>query len=76
MIPPNPFRRSISDASLRKDGHGEYPEGWSKEDEEDEREFMARGLVNWGEMRSGRFWVRRDWWSECPWGIAIDECVG
>ena len=54
----------MSKVTLHKDGDGEYPEGWSKEDEEAEREFVARGLVNWGEMRSWRFWIRKEWWSE------------
>lgn len=41
---------------------GDYPEGWTKEDEEAEREFMKRGMVDWDELKSWRFWIRREWW--------------
>ncbi|WVQ96249.1 hypothetical protein IAU59_003353 [Kwoniella sp. CBS 9459] len=38
------------------------PEGWTKEDEEAEREFLSKGLVNWNELRTWRFWFRKEWW--------------
>lgn len=41
---------------------GDYPEGWTKEDEEAEREFMKRGMVDWDELKSWRFWIRKEWW--------------
>jgi len=70
--PANQFtmarNRFTSETSLHQvlSGKGEdCPEGWSKEDEEAEREFMAKGLVSWGEMRSWRFWIRKEWWSKC-----------
>ena len=59
--------RSTSDSSLHPVLGGKsagYPEGWSKADEEAERDFLARGMINWGEMRSWRFWIRKEWWSE------------
>jgi hypothetical protein len=42
-----------------------YPANWTKEDEEAEREFLAKGMVNWREMRSWRFWIRKEWWRGC-----------
>lgn len=44
---------------------GGYPEGWTKEDEEAEREFMKRGMIDWNELKSWRFWIRKEWWCEC-----------
>lgn len=41
---------------------GDYPEGWTKEDEDAEREFMKRGMVDWDELKSWRFWIRKEWW--------------
>ena len=42
-----------------------YPEGWTKEDEEAEREYLKEGLFKWKDMRSWRFWIRKEWWCEC-----------
>ncbi|WVO25065.1 uncharacterized protein IAS62_006450 [Cryptococcus decagattii] len=39
-----------------------YPEGWTKEDEDAEREFMKRGMFDWDELKSWRFWIRKEWW--------------
>ena len=58
----------------KEEGHvlgDAYPPGWSKEDEEAEKEFLRQGLFNWNEMKSWRFWVRKEWWCElellaCP----------
>ncbi len=67
---PNPFfltrERSTSSSSLQPVlGKGEdYPEGWSKADEEAEKEFMAQGLIDWGSMKSWRFWIRAEWWGK------------
>lgn len=38
-----------------------YPEGWTKEDEDAEREFVAEGLFDWKDVRSWRFWIRKKW---------------
>ncbi|ORY31839.1 snare associated Golgi protein-domain-containing protein [Naematelia encephala] len=48
--------------SKSPNGGGEYPEGWSEEDEEAEREFMRKGMFDWEEMRSWKFWIRKEWW--------------
>lgn len=64
--------RSASDSSIQPlkvepmifNVKGEYPEGWTKEDEEAEKEFLRQGLVNWKKMGSWRFWLRKEWWCE------------
>ncbi|WVF68719.1 hypothetical protein IAT40_003491 [Kwoniella sp. CBS 6097] len=38
------------------------PEGWTKEDEDAEREFLSKGMVDWNELKSWRFWFRKEWW--------------
>ncbi|EIW67590.1 hypothetical protein TREMEDRAFT_74454 [Tremella mesenterica DSM 1558] len=35
---------------------------WTKEDEEAEREFLRKGLVDWHAVKSWRFWIRKEWW--------------
>jgi hypothetical protein len=62
--------RSGSESSVGHDimtgrakGEG-YPEGWTKEDEEAEREFLARGMIDWDQMKSWRYWIRTEWWCE------------
>lgn len=42
----------------------DYPEGWSKKDEEAEKEYLATGMINWKEMTSWKFWIRKEWWCE------------
>ncbi|KAK8858887.1 hypothetical protein IAR55_003118 [Kwoniella newhampshirensis] len=41
---------------------GDRPEGWTKEDEDAEREFLKKGMIDWVELRSWRFWIRKEWW--------------
>ncbi|OCF43524.1 hypothetical protein I317_02674 [Kwoniella heveanensis CBS 569] len=38
------------------------PDNWTKEDEDAEREFLSKGLVNWNELKTWRFWFRKEWW--------------
>lgn len=72
--------RSGSDSSLQplkvepsiSGVKGEYPEGWTKEDEEAEKEFLRQGLVNWKKMGSWRFWLRKEWWCESG---PISDCL-
>ncbi|WVQ84285.1 hypothetical protein IAT38_006437 [Cryptococcus sp. DSM 104549] len=40
----------------------ERPEGWTKEDEEAEKEFLSKGMVDWNVLKSWRFWIRKEWW--------------
>ncbi|RSH90810.1 Tlg2-vesicle protein [Saitozyma podzolica] len=58
--------RSGSESSMGHDGMGRakagYPEGWTKEDEEAEREFLSRGMIDWDQMKSWRYWIRKEWW--------------
>ncbi|WVR06637.1 hypothetical protein IAU60_003669 [Kwoniella sp. DSM 27419] len=42
-----------------KDG---LPLGWTKEDEEAERLFLSKGMIEWRDLRSWRFWIRKEWW--------------
>lgn len=48
----------------KKDKYGvkEIPEGWTAEDEEAEREFLASSMFNWQELMTWRFWIRKEWW--------------
>ena len=32
--------------------------------DEEEKEMLKKGLFNWTELRSWRFWIRKEWWSE------------
>nr|XP_031864511.1 uncharacterized protein CI109_000426 [Kwoniella shandongensis]KAA5531583.1 hypothetical protein CI109_000426 [Kwoniella shandongensis] len=41
---------------------GERPEGWTQEDEDAEREFLKKGMIDWNELKSWRFWIRKEWW--------------
>ncbi|WWC88340.1 uncharacterized protein L201_003250 [Kwoniella dendrophila CBS 6074] len=44
-------------------GYGkEYPEGWTKEDEDAEREFLKKGMIDWKQLSGWRFWIRKEWW--------------
>ena len=70
--------RSSSDSSLQpvlpksgegglgaaESARGDVPAGWTKEDEEAEREFMSRGLIDWQDMKHWKFWFRKEWWCE------------
>ncbi|WVN90819.1 uncharacterized protein L203_106062 [Cryptococcus depauperatus CBS 7841] len=47
---------------LERGKEDEYPEGWTKEDEAAEKEFMERGMIDWDEMKKWRFWIRLEWW--------------
>ncbi|KAK6907837.1 hypothetical protein I203_101838 [Kwoniella mangroviensis CBS 8507] len=40
----------------------EYPEGWTKEDEDAEREFLKKGMFDWKKLTGWRFWIRKEWW--------------
>jgi len=52
--------------SWRGRGHqDDLPPGWTKEDEEAERLFLAQGMFDWQSMKSWRFWIRKEWWCEC-----------
>jgi hypothetical protein len=31
--------------------------------DEEEKEMLKRGLFNWSELKSWRFWIRKEWWS-------------
>lgn len=69
-VPSNPLlsdaeRGAIPSVFAVSSKEGEYPEGWTKEDEEAEREFMKRGMIDWNELKSWRFWIRKEWWCEC-----------
>jgi hypothetical protein len=33
--------------------------------DEEEKEMLKRGLFNWSELKSWRFWIRKEWWSTC-----------
>jgi hypothetical protein len=35
-----------------------------KQLDEEEKEMLKKGLFNWSEMKSWRFWIRKEWWSE------------
>ncbi|OXG72222.1 cytoplasmic protein [Cryptococcus neoformans A2-102-5] len=66
-VPSNPLlsdaeRGAIPSVFAVSSKEGEYPEGWTKEDEEAEREFMKRGMIDWNELKSWRFWIRKEWW--------------
>ncbi|WWC71080.1 uncharacterized protein I206_105033 [Kwoniella pini CBS 10737] len=39
-----------------------YPTGWTKEDEEAEREFLSKGMIDWKKLSGWRFWIRKEWW--------------
>ncbi|WOO83355.1 Golgi apparatus membrane protein TVP38 [Vanrija pseudolonga] len=39
-----------------------YPDWWTMEDEEAERQYLQQGMFNWKELRSWRFWFRKEWW--------------
>lgn len=56
----------------KKDKYGvkEIPEGWTAEDEEAEREFLASSMFNWQELMTWRFWIRKEWWCKCARGGA------
>lgn len=54
--------REITDPMDLKEG--DIPPGWTKEDEEAEREFLKAGLFNWRELSDWRFWIRLEWWCE------------
>lgn len=43
----------------------DLPPGWTKEDEEAEKQFLAQGMFDWQSMKSWRFWIRKEWWCEC-----------
>lgn len=63
--------RSTSDSSLkdktftgkRPDGT-DYPAEWTLDDEKAEAEFVAKGMFSWRELRSWRFWLRKEWIGE------------
>lgn len=48
---------------LDKDGIP-LPAGWTKADEEAEREFLQKGMIDWKSIRNWRFWIRKSWWGE------------
>lgn len=54
----------------KKDKYGvkEIPEGWTAEDEEAEREFLASSMFNWQELMTWRFWIRKEWWRKLKSG--------
>ncbi|WWC62935.1 uncharacterized protein I303_105533 [Kwoniella dejecticola CBS 10117] len=64
--PTTRLQRSASESSTHpvlSDGAGkEYPAGWTKEDEEAEREFLKKGMVDWKKLSAWRFWIRKEWW--------------
>lgn len=62
-LTPSRSSRETRDPAELKDG--ELPEGWTKEDEEAEKEFLKAGLFNWRELSDWRFWIRLEWW--CEW---------
>nr|ODN91014.1 hypothetical protein L204_05855 [Cryptococcus depauperatus CBS 7855] len=60
---------------LERGKEDEYPEGWTKEDEAAEKEFMERGMIDWDEMKKWRFWIRLEWWCGCILGSDEDDAV-
>jgi len=52
----------------------EYPDGWTQEDMEAEKEFLKAGLFNWRDLRDWRFWIRAKWW--CEYVIRRSEARG
>lgn len=44
--------------------------------DEEEREMLKRGLFNWSELRSWRFWIRKEWWSAFSPGEGIHTAIG
>jgi hypothetical protein len=59
-MPAAPVQRTPSRPEDLKEG--ETPDGWTKEDEEAEKEFLKAGLFNWRDLYSWRFWLRLEWW--------------
>lgn len=47
-----------------------YPDWWTMEDEEAERQYLQQGMFNWKEMGSWRFWFRKEWWCESRSSVA------
>lgn len=69
---------STMSAVARVDQDGiELPAGWSKEDEEAEREFMRKGLFDWKALMGWRYWIRKEWWGESSsieaWMICVSS---
>ncbi|WVQ73516.1 hypothetical protein IAR50_003088 [Cryptococcus sp. DSM 104548] len=56
----DPERGEANSATRGKEG--DYPEGWTKEDEEAEKQFLSQGMIDWDEMKRWKFWIRKDWW--------------
>ncbi|TYJ53388.1 hypothetical protein B9479_005988 [Cryptococcus floricola] len=56
----DPERGEANSASRSKEG--DYPEGWTKEDEEEERQFLSQGMIDWNELKQWRYWIRKEWW--------------
>ncbi|WVW85051.1 hypothetical protein I302_107087 [Kwoniella bestiolae CBS 10118] len=68
--PTTRLQRSASESSTHPAlppseaaGNGkEYPDGWTKEDEDAEREFLKKGMFDWKKLTGWRFWIRKEWW--------------
>lgn len=58
--------------TLGTEGQGErvdengltLPPGWTKEDEEAEKEFLKQGMFDWKALMGWRYWIRKEWWGE------------
>jgi hypothetical protein len=59
-----------------KIGKNEFAEGWTKEDEEAERAYVAGGMFEWKQMMNWRFWIRRKWWCTSHPSKRVDSDVG
>jgi hypothetical protein len=60
-------RRSILErvgVVAEHDQPGDFPPGWTAEDEAAEKEFMKSGMFDWNSMKKWRFWIRKEWWCE------------
>ncbi|BEJ10710.1 hypothetical protein CspHIS471_0101320 [Cutaneotrichosporon sp. HIS471] len=69
-MPAAPIQRTPSKPDDFK--HGELPDGWTKEDEEEEKVFLKAGLFCWRDLYSWRFWIRLEWWY---WYIILILCT-
>lgn len=63
------------DTEERRDENGlALPPGWSRADEEAEREFLRQGMFDWKALMGWRYWIRKEWWG--AYRMAGVNCSG
>ncbi|WRT68099.1 uncharacterized protein IL334_005074 [Kwoniella shivajii] len=66
--PTTRLQRSASESSTHpvlpdgSYGRKEIPHRWTEEDEDAEREFLSKGMIDWKRLKGWRFWIRKEWW--------------